>query len=111
MLRARERERPVETIERTNWLCAGCGATFGEATLDSDPGQVVLETRQISARLTLPVTRLCGRCGTPNYLVSADLMRWRRRGGGRPLRASWPPAPAVGGGRLVALWPHGRAEA
>lgn len=95
MIHGCDREARFEAIERTSWLCAGCRATIGQVTLGPEPTHLLLEARQISARLNLPVTHVCGRCGTPNHLVATDLTRWRRRGGGRPLLAAWPPPPAL----------------
>jgi hypothetical protein len=95
MLPRREREPHAETTLRATWLCAGCRAVFGPVTIDHEPSRLTLETPRLSARVTLPVTRLCDRCGTPNHLTPADLARWRRRGGHRPLVAVWPPTPGL----------------
>jgi hypothetical protein len=77
------------------WLCAGCRAGLGHVAPNQDRPHVVIETRQFTGHVSLPVTRPCARCGTPNHLTPADIERWRRRGGGRPLLASRPRFPTL----------------
>jgi hypothetical protein len=67
--------RPEGTTEV--WHCAGCQAPLGGLAHQPGSASVVLLAPQLRARVTLPFTWLCGRCGAPNSLTQAALdLRW-----------------------------------
>ena len=80
--------QPRVDVEYVPRLCGGCRTPLGHVALQPGAPHLVIETRQFTGQVNIPVSRPCGRCGATNQLTSANLERWTRRGGGRPLLAS-----------------------